>query len=297
MILSKISFFSWSKTSTALFTTRSISTSSSWVKDASWNSCLRRVSRNVALDALSWAAKDLICSGATWFSRLRGKKWLWSRVLKDKLHTNVKCDVLMTHYWPLAVFMASDMCRLQAWSVWWTTLVAHFRRSASCTVRDNSTNEFCISNFLLLTDLRGDKSAHLLFSVVYRRAQWVAKWGRDQLNHPLAEDKPDKKRRGNTWLLNLCPWASVIHVNDNLFCGLTCHMWTNCLWCWLKCCLSPMSISVDLETPNDSPSPISRQRGLVWTWSGFCWCRTPHHTVDTPGRNPVSLKKTKRKMN
>lgn len=126
MMPNRTSCLSRSKTSTVLFTTRSTSMSSS-VKDASWSSCCRRSWRNVVLDSFSWAAKDLMCSGGTWFSTVSDKMiiifWALAKWVKN---INDACD------WPLAVFIASEMSRRHAWSAWWSTLVAHFRRSASC---------------------------------------------------------------------------------------------------------------------------------------------------------------------
>lgn len=130
MIPNRISFLSRSKTSTALFATRSTSMSSSWVKDASWRNCLRRSWRNVALDSFSWAAKDLMCSGGTWFSKVKSDKMIIAP--EAACNELSKMSNVKAHDWPLAVFMASEMSRRQAWSAWWSTLVAHFRRSASC---------------------------------------------------------------------------------------------------------------------------------------------------------------------
>lgn len=74
MILHRISVFCWSKTSTALFTRRSVSMSSPWAKGASTSSCFRRSWRYVALAWLSWVAKLLMSSGSAWFSTVTNGK-------------------------------------------------------------------------------------------------------------------------------------------------------------------------------------------------------------------------------
>lgn len=144
MILDKISFKSSLKISAALFTACSTLISSSWINDTSFRKCFRRLWRNVALDSLSWPAKDLMRSGGTWFSEIRQRRVDHSARLQVAA-CSVKLEILsIFRGWPLAVFMASEMRRRQAWSAWWTTLLAHFRRSASCKIDDDICAGVCL---------------------------------------------------------------------------------------------------------------------------------------------------------
>lgn len=199
------------------------------------------------------------------------------------------CGINDAHNWPLAVFMASDIWRRQAWSVWWTTLVAHFRRSASCTV---STTQINFAVAYLKYNKYDESYADAPFvqcrlqldsagrSVQQRSTPSPSGWGQEEKQIPAT----------NKYLIYAYELHKYVLIFDNSAC-LTCHNWTNHPWCWVKRCLSPMSSSVDLETPNASPSPVSPQWGWVQTCSGFCWCRTPNHTADTPGRSPANLKR------
>lgn len=149
MILNKSSFVSLSKTSTALFTTRSTSMSSSWLKGTSCRNCLRRLWRNLALDSFSWVAKDLIWSGDTWLSEVKITKMIVMQGFKWQIQNIKMCNINVAHYWPLAVFIASEIRRRQVWSAWWTRLVAHFWRSASCTEWDKKKKKKKANNSLM----------------------------------------------------------------------------------------------------------------------------------------------------
>lgn len=96
-----------------------------WNRSAVWpkTSCVRR-----ALDFLT----------------LRWQKYHYAGLQKGRVRCQM-CNVDQFVNWPLAVFMASEIRRRQAWSAWWTTLVAHFRRSASCTVWDDKAAKFSTS--------------------------------------------------------------------------------------------------------------------------------------------------------
>lgn len=144
MILDKISFKSSLKISAALFVACSTLISSPWINGTSWRKCFPRLWRNVALDSLSWAAKDLMRSGGTLFSKIRERRVDHLARLQVAACSGKLEIINIIQSWPLAVFMASEMRRRHAWSAWWTTLLAHFRRSASCKIDDDICAGACL---------------------------------------------------------------------------------------------------------------------------------------------------------
>lgn len=150
--------------------------------------------------------------------------------------------------------MASEIRRRQAWSAWWTTLVAHFKRSDSYTVWDNDPTKYFTCIFKI----------HSRFERRYIDAPFVECFPqlgsagcsvrrRSTLSPSGWGQATQVEKQATNWDLTYTS-ASVMIVDNCLFCCLTCHILTNCLLCWAKCCLSPMSSSGDSGTPNASPS-------------------------------------------
>lgn len=118
-------------------------------------------------------------------------KTLVSTIKKKKKKLTAGSLFESEHIWdysPLSVCMALDTKRLQAWSAWWTTLLAQLCRSMSynnTTYYTNLVSEKICFKFLLNVST----TTYLLFSVILQRNQRAVKCRGNHHGQALTEKK------------------------------------------------------------------------------------------------------------